>query len=169
MIPETIEEHYRSASAEARAQGMTWYAKARGIVRVHAVAHAVPERHALAAFAALSPRVSYRRNVELLGTLLATGRAPTLRNAEREALRVLETGDRPSGRKVGAFFDCLMGSETAVCLDTWALRAAGVSESPSASVFETVRQAYVDVAHRAGILPSQCQAVVWCAIRGAAW
>lgn len=168
-IHENIREHLANAPDTARRHGMLWYATARRTVEGMARRHDVPLTNALAAFAALSPRVPYARNVILLGDLLTLGRAATLRNAEREALRVLATGDRPKGRKVGAFFDCLTGDPDAVCLDTWALRAADVGESPSDTVFEEVANAYRDAARTAGILPSQCQAIVWCSIRGAAW
>lgn len=164
-------EHIRAADASTFASGMAWYDVARATVTAIASDAGVRlSPGVVGAFAALSPRVSYQENVRLFRNLLERGpdHVACLRASVTSALACLERDAYPTGRKVRAFAGSIMG-EDAVCLDTWALRAAGVSDQPSSKVFASVESAYRAVAKDVGIQPRQAQAVIWCHIRGSAW
>jgi hypothetical protein len=168
-----IMRHIQSADASTFATGLAWYDLARAHVASAASDAGMSlTRGAIGAFAALSPRVTYRENVRLFGVLLSHGpaRVPALTANVESAVRCLEDDAFPAGRKVGAFARCIAGDSDAVCIDTWAMRAAGVkAEKPSPKVFARIEKAYRAVAREIGVTPCQAQAIAWCSIRGASF
>jgi len=80
--------------------------------------------------------------------------------------KVLETG-RPSGQKVGAFYDALVGDESAVVVDIWMQRHYKQPERPmSARQYKRLADKLRAEASEAGMTPARYQAQVWSQIRG---
>ena len=168
-----IMRHIQAADASTFATGLSWYDVSRAhVANAAADAGLSLTSGVIGAFAALSPRITYRENVRLFGVLLNAGpsHVPALRANVESAVRCLEADAYPTGRKVGAFARCIAGDSDAVCIDTWAMRAAGVkAEKPTPKVFSRIEKAYRAVAKDIGIAPAQAQAIAWCSIRGASF
>jgi hypothetical protein len=77
------------------------------------------------------------------------------------------------GPKVSAFWLNICGNLDVVTVDTWAVRAAGITDDREAQLtlnrkggYERVAAAYQDVAREVGVLPAELQAAVWLHVRG---
>ena len=158
---------YEHADEHARREGLAWYTRCLRDVR-DAVGR-TPHLGHVGAFAALSPRVTYRQNVRMFRDLVEGRDVRGLTASVREARACLTERRLPRGRKTSAFARCIMGDERAVCLDSWALRALGMGDQPSHLEFERAVLAYQETADVLGMVPSALQATVWVAIRGKAW
>lgn len=80
--------------------------------------------------------------------------------------KVLETG-RPSGQKVGAFYDALLGDENAVVIDLWMQRHYKEPvRTMSKRQYQRLAAKLRVEAHEAGMTPARYQAKRWAEIRG---
>ena len=169
-----IEAIYAQATPQEVDEGMYWYAKA------HAIARAIDPDPAIGAgiIAALSPQLSWGNNVKA-AKALAAGIRPTrplpasIAKAER-----IHGGEAPAavlgGKKVTAFYANILNPADAltVTVDRHAV-ALATGWSPMEGTlllgrkggYEAVADAYRHAARRLGILPSQVQAITWCAWR----
>lgn len=185
MIPEheemvaAIISRWRTASAQDLADGAAWYAEANAAARALAAGTngRVSTEQTAGVIAALSPRMPWARNLHLAALLTdafvlgADIPGGAMRARIAEALDIL-AGRKiaPSGRKVAAFARAILGDESAVVVDVWAMRAAGVlgRESVTAGQYASIAVAYTDAAERLGVAPRTLQATTWVTIRGGA-
>jgi hypothetical protein len=73
----------------------------------------------------------------------------------------------PSGRKVRAFYQNLIGNESVVTIDVWMMRYAGLDhDTPSAREYMMIQDRVREEAEEIGITPAQRQAEIWVSIRG---
>lgn len=180
------------ATPEQVLDGSTWYVRAHRQVAAAATRQSVPLAAMAGAVAAISPGLSWERNVYYAEQLAAyvAGRGqtgfggalkrpavPTYSYANVEkALAVLRGGlvdDYVTGPKVSAFAALLRdpSDSFAVCIDGHAIMAArGIrrqlrDRAGHAGRPEQARiqAAYRAEAARAGLLPNQLQAIVWLA------
>lgn len=164
--------------------GRTWYATARVHAETIAANNGLAIETATAVIAHLSPRTSWQRNLKGAYALCADPTmvkpAGCMRNNVYAAKRALAS-DRPAdtlnGPKVRAFYANIRGDETAVTVDTWAVRIAignGMLQSEiekrlsRVGSYDAVAHAYRVAAQRAGVSPAVMQAVTWVAARGRA-
>lgn len=167
-----------NADAGAIAAGLDWYPTAQRAARAMARDAGVTTSAAAAAIAAYSPRCQWADNLRRARSHLA-GRPVGMRSAIDRCNRALAA---PRGRraaalfnggsapKVSSFYRNIMGDESAVTVDVWAARAAGVSEAELSRKggYDLVAGAYRRAAAMAGFTPAQLQAAIWCDIRGKA-
>uniref|UniRef100_A0A6M3JDS5 Uncharacterized protein n=1 Tax=viral metagenome TaxID=1070528 RepID=A0A6M3JDS5_9ZZZZ len=76
-------------------------------------------------------------------------------------------GDKP-GRKVGNFYQNLIGNEQAITVDVWMARYYGLKrpKAISAKDYTYVEDCVRMDADYAGLTPAQFQAKTWCMVRG---
>ena len=175
---ERILEHYTpERAAEYAARG--WYTLARLEARRLARKHGTTLRVAAGVIAAVSPMNVWSGNILAAERILAAAargdrRAPRagLSANVAKAWRIARAGERPldvlSGPKVRAFYRNILGDLSAVTVDRWAARAAGVPDSypGTAAGYARCEEAYREAALKVGLAPAILQAVVWCNIRG---
>lgn len=169
----------KSATRANVLEGRAWYpAMADMIRRVRDEAahdtgdYYVSDALAVGVFAAFSQNATWKANVTMARNYLH-GNGRGMRSVLAECER-LEDGADPTdtdvlGLKRADFCANLLGIETRVTCDRWHLRAAfGTPNPPSLTpeVRDAVTEATARVARRYRETPAQCQAVVWCAIRG---
>jgi hypothetical protein len=153
-------------------EGLTWYSDAA----TQAECLPVSFSQACGIIAALSPQVSWDRNVGLAQCLTWTGTAPCLSKSVDKAKELRDTNKHPlavlGGKKVRAFYKGIVtrGKTFAVCLDRHAFAiAAGknLTEKELAQcfskvgVYEQIEQAYRNVAFKYKLWPAQVQAITW--------
>ena len=65
--------------------------------------------------------------------------------------------------KTPAFAANIAGDESAVTVDVWACRVAGIEERVlnRAGVYNAIAQCYTNVALANGVTPARCQAITW--------
>src|SRR3954468_8262594 len=110
---------YYAATADEIHHGMTWYKQAAG-----EACRRIPDRPktvVLGVVAALSPQTAWARNISYAERLIYDGDCPSTR-ARKSTARDILGGARPidrlGGRKVRAFYTCLMNQDSdEVCVD----------------------------------------------------
>ena len=185
MPQEEMRKHNRnawaSASAEHHTQGEAWYARARDIARGLAQKYpAYPLHTTSLVLAALSPRVSWERNIAYADKLLRDGESatiPVLGRSKANAVAAMGGAESVNGPKTSAFAHLIEYPDDAngVCVDTHAINIAlGYVASEKEVKHYAARvgnsyiaQCYVDVAADLNVLPSTVQAVTWCYWRDA--
>lgn len=78
---------------------------------------------------------------------------------QENIIRVM-CGRRPTGPKISAFMDALLGEEDAVVVDRWMLRAYGYPHMTPKRLRDIVEDV-TQRAEKAGVTPRQYQAAVW--------
>jgi hypothetical protein len=164
-------EHYR--------EGIDWYQHAHTLARVLAGQHDISVEQAAGVLAALSPQLSWPRNVAYAEQFLATGDAPVLGRSKRAAARIV-AGELPlsvlQGPKVRAFFANIADpSSDAVTVDRHAHDVAVGQRFGDARRSLLGRQGGYDLlaaafrlaAAKVGLQPSAVQAIAWLAWRAA--
>lgn len=77
-------------------------------------------------------------------------------------------GRLPRGRKVHNFAKALLGDESAVVVDVWMLRYAGIDrKAPTPREYDYIESRVREEAEDNGVTPSAWQAVLWARTRGA--
>lgn len=170
-----------SASPECVREGRGWYPSMLGFilaVRDEAFTYTgdfATDSLAVGVFAAFSQNAAWKGNVTMATNYLnGSGRGMRRVLAECEAL---EDGADPTdyatlGLKRADFCANLLGDHERVTCDRWHLRAAfnvaGNGKPPTLSddVHALVTDATRIVAAEYREAPAECQAVIWCAIRG---
>jgi hypothetical protein len=165
--------HWQRSSANEKRLGKTWYSVARSQARELAQSHEVSLSCAAGVIAALSPRQFWARNVAVARACLA--RRPVLgvfraNLAKAEAIR---GGAKPlsvlGGPKVRAFYRAITGDKEAAVVDTWVLRALGLTATGlTARVYRRIAAAMSIVAKTIRTSIATLQAVVWVTVRGRA-
>jgi hypothetical protein len=175
VLTENIIRAYQACTPAFLALGSAWYQEA------HDLAESIgPIMLVAGVLAALSPMVSWSRNVLLARQAVDTGHASgTLPLSCENAGRIM-SGEHPldvlNGRKTRAFYRLIYApsDREVVCVDRHAhdVAVGRVSTNQDRKVLERVRMydtfegAYLLAAARLGVfLPHIVQASVWCAHR----
>jgi hypothetical protein len=176
------------ASAQERADGASWYDRASVAAAEIAAECSLSISGVAGVVAALSPNNRWERNcadAERLCRLYTAGGAEsaaacvvsTYGANKAKALRVL-AGEPPltvlGGLKVRAFYECIIGSTTSVCVDghayaIWAGERIATTQTPkiSAKLYAAISAAYIQAADTvnavtgASYSAAQVQAITW--------
>lgn len=161
------------ATPEDLEAGAAWYANARAEASSIAVESGLEPTAAAGIIAAWSPRNQWGRNVAVARSTARGDYAGGL-EASRVKAEAIARGADPlevlCGRKTAAFYRNIIGDETAVTVDVWAARVAGVSEAAlkRRGAYDAVQSAYRAAARARGMTPARAQAAAWIVIRGRA-
>lgn len=161
------------ATPEDLEAGDAWYRRARETSHAIAVESGLEPRAAAGILAAWSPRNQWVRNVRAARST-ARGEYAGGLEASRVKAEAIARGADPlevlSGRKTASFYRNILGDESAVTVDVWAARVAGVSEAAlkRRGAYDAVQHAYRSAARARGMSPARAQAAAWVAIRGRA-
>ena len=176
---------YRSASPAAKVTGLDWYQHARTIMHEWADTYSLPLSAVCCVTAALSPQISWERNLIIADDVLA-GRPPSIgalrKNVEKAENLYRESGNVailgphyamlsifPTGRKVQSFACNLFGPSEAITVDTHGFQAAfndpALDKTFHPSAYDIVAGCYRAAAWELdrSLEPCQIQAVIWCA------
>lgn len=172
LVVNILAELSRATLADA-SDGTDWYPQALAVAAE--LTPTAPEAGA-GIIAALSPQCSWGENVKRARHTLAQGTADgvTFGNATRKADAILAGADPLDvlgGPKVRAFYACILGSDTAVCVDRHALAVArgyvakdtrrDAKTLELVGAYDRIADAYRHAGHLVGALPSAVQAVTW--------
>jgi hypothetical protein len=186
---DTLTTLLAAAPSDAWVQGTSWYDRFREVAELLASRHGVRFDTAAGVLAILSPQTSVTNSVYAADALLAaftTSGETAARHlsgyivlpAAIDAAVDFLTGDDHSlrmdettlteCRKVRSFYRNILGYSTPVTIDTWALRAAGITDdwdAPRGGGYIAIATAYRTVAAAFDITPSEAQAIAWVAVR----
>jgi hypothetical protein len=163
------------ATHEDRDNGAGWYAEGEKLIDELADRHGLTREAVAAVVAHLSPRTTWKRNVEGARALLATGQAPGCMGGNvSRALAALDSDDplgTLNGPKTRSFALNLLGDRAVVTVDVWAVRIAlgnredGEQVLSRVGMYAAIGNAYRIAAERAGVDPAEMQATTWIVAR----
>ena len=177
QVVKRISRCFNKATAQQIAEGMAWYDEAGQLVEWLSYSAPYTVNQIAAAMAHLSPRLRWKQNVEAITALVVDGTIPTyvMSGPAGRARRALEAADPEStfGRKAKKtlnFSRNVSGCVNSVTVDVWAAKVVGVTEDQLKleGVYEALSHCFRLAAKRAGIHPSQMQAITWIVVRGSA-
>lgn len=156
---------------ETLAEGLDWYNRTAAEARRLASGDVAMGAGVIAA---LSPLAPWGLNLQRARLAFERGDANglTFGAHTRKANRIM-AGEDPddvlSGPKVRSFYECIMGSTTAVCVDRHAIaivmgRPLNDKERKvldRKGAYDHIANGYRDAASMVGLVPSQLQAVTW--------
>lgn len=174
---ENILTVWDSASTEDREAGGLWYRRAHDFCVEIAENSPYSVRQIAGATAALSPMLSWERNLAYVKVLVETGDAPCLKKNVRKGNAILLEGLDPSsvlgGRKVQSFFHNIADPDTsrAVTIDRHAFDIAVGCTTDDATrkslnrkgYYQAFARLYRAAADEIGVLPHVVQATTWLA------
>lgn len=181
-------------------EGKEWYRRAYELARRLMATYDVTLGQAVGVIAALSPNNKWERNCQDAESLIKAywvGADPllvkvcTFNKNKQKAIDILNLSTDVddiefshsiqailSGRKVVAFYRCIMGFDDTVCVDghayaIWIGERIPTTKTPSISapLYQTITRAYVNVAKDSPTIcgekltPAQVQAVTWVTYR----
>lgn len=169
--------YYEQATAKNIEDGLNWYPKAYNICEEIANFYSRPVEEVANVVAIMSPRNRWRVNIDYairiydnaklrrkplnLGVAFATPKAHDL---------IYRGVNRISGPKVISFRNCILGSKSDVCVDTWALRVVynepEFKKTFKLGTYKAAQSVYRAAAEMLPVTPVQLQAITWCVIRG---
>lgn len=176
-------ESIRSVIARATdtdwAEGLDWYRTAQATASKLASTYGTDTDTVARIIAVLSPRKRWSENVTASESIIrawSEGRdIPTIAGMfganVRKAWDIINGNpDALKGPKVTRFYWNIMGDDSHVTLDVWAMRAAGSDDiAPrTPAQYAEIADAYVTVAREHNVPASALQAVAWTIIRGKA-
>lgn len=165
--------YQRNAQREADAR---WYAAAKQVTRQRAAAQGIAPDVYAGIVAATSPMQQWTNkagteylNLNAADRVIDWARgltdSPRTIGANARHGRAILNGADPAdvlGPKTRRFWRALLGDDTAVVLDRWALRAIGwPTESITERQWAAAAEPYYQVADQLGITPAGLQSVVW--------
>lgn len=172
--------YYRRTATRAQVlEGRAWYPKMGAMIREirdetsHDTGdYSVSDAVAVGVFAAFSQNATWKANVTMARNYLS-GNGRGMKSVLAECERFEDGADPTSvdvlGLKRSDFCANLLGVESRVTCDRWHLRAAfDTMDAPTLTpeIRALVTVATAKVAKRYRESPAQCQAVIWCAVRG---
>lgn len=177
-----IMDTWAKRTASDLESGATWYPSHDAILESMVAMGAPSKEHAAVAFAHLSTRTLYAKNLAGALALVSGGREEARRHvfltrnldAAERALAAEDpwTTYGPKSPKTRAFALNLLGDEDAVTVDTWAARIAlpehidGGKVLSRAGVYDAIAHCYRLAAKRAGVSAPTMQATTWITARG---
>lgn len=148
-----------------------WYDAARQVAQDVADRLEVPLEHGASIVSAFSPRMHWGRNKQLAQRYSRGERSLNcLSMLIRLADLALEHGFGAFRRdKTRNFAKAIAGDTSAIVIDVWICKAAGlVKESPTIVQYREISQAVRRIANRYQLTPRTAQALIWCLVRGRA-
>ena len=154
------------------AQACSWYSDAERECEELALQHEIPVAVACGVVAAWSPRMPWKRNLEVAGlwlqgeTGLGLGSSVVRANAVmREGISAL---NKPTSPKTYNFALNLFGDTDAVTIDVHMIRAAGIDDrdAPTTVQYREMVAAVRRLARRWRMQPRDMQALIWIMQRG---
>ncbi len=163
---------YASANGNQIALGSSWYGAARKVVCELAARYNAQPDAVAGIIAALSPRVTWRRNIRLASDVLGNCYQRGAFKANLTKAMRIDSGERPldvlRGDKVRAFYLALMGDESSVVVDVWMLRAVKHVKGITSKTYGVIAAAIREAASVVGATAASFQAIVWTVVRGSA-
>jgi hypothetical protein len=163
---------WSKATDEDKRQGAEWYRTARETCRDMATDNGVTHECAAGVVAALSPRLRWSVNLRAAKRCLAGEKVPGVVKANLAKANQIAAGAPPlsvlSGPKVRAFYNAIMGDDSAAVVDIWVTRVVGWTKDVKRATYEKIATALKQAAEKVGTSVCTLQASVWVAIRGAA-
>ena len=185
---------YDLATTGERREGMEWYNRANRVAADIASEHGISLETAAGVIAALSPNNRWERNVvdaENVIRAFSIGGAEEAENVKvctygkmrTKAIQILEATsivDHASilnGRKITAFYECIIGRQDAVCIDghaysIWFGDRLTMKQVPNIGkkLYAEIVSDYVEAARilsedGTSVTAFEVQAVTWCAWR----
>lgn len=161
----------RKASPSAVIGGLEWYETAAETCQLLAERYGCTFLQACAVVAAFSPKTRWSHNLKLARDFLSTGQARTMGSRIRAAQRALERGldsfSTDTSPKVLEFGQAIAGLASAIVVDVWICRAAGLAkDSPTKRQRLEIQAAFRRVARKHNLTPREAQAIVWVVERG---
>lgn len=176
-VADTLSAVRRTADVDAVADGRAWYGTGYALMQsladeaFEATGDAVSVEFVAGVVAAFSQNATWKANLTMARNYLC-GRGQNGMASVMAEIDAMENGVHPT-EALGAlkrpdFWRNLTGDRDAVTCDRWHLRAAfgdrKVALTPE--VHALVTEATRKVARKFRETPADCQAVIWCAIRG---
>lgn len=185
---------YALATSGERVEGMEWYNRANRVAATIASEHGISLETAAGVIAALSPNNRWERNIvdaENVIRAFSIGGAEEAENVRvctygkmrTKAIQILEATsivDHASilnGRKITAFYECIIGRTDAVCIDghaysIWFGDRLTMKQVPNIGkklyaeiVSDYVQAARILSANGTSVTAFEVQAITWCAWR----
>jgi len=158
-------------------EGLFWYQTTNTFARGLAEKHGLSTLQACGIIAALSPQISWERNMIVAEAMCALEEFTGVYMANKDKAARIYGGENPldvlGGKKVRAFFNCISEPETSneVCIDRHAfdIAEAGFENTDDirrlalnrVGVYESLAEAYRTAAVIVNLRPHQLQAVTW--------
>lgn len=166
---------YDRSTVEDRVEGRQWYAIARDHAIGIARRNAINVDQATALIALTSPRQQWSTNLALAEAIANGSSDPFFTYQRPKARAILAEPDSPhihlNGPKVTAFYRNILGDETAVTVDIWAVRVA-VHDGylgdldygraiKTVTKYDIIADAYRKAAYERNVTPMTMQATCW--------
>lgn len=163
LLTEANQEHLEAAQE--------WYTEAQQVAQSVADMLDLPLEYGASIVSAFSPRMHWSRNQKLavsysLGNRDLRCLTMLIKLADSARANGFAAFKRPKTRE---FAKAIAGDETAIVVDVWIARAAGLpKDAPTAIEYREVSQAIKRLADHYQLAPRTMQALIWCLIRGKA-
>jgi hypothetical protein len=174
-ITRNLLKHWNRASRSQRVEGRGWYTGVRRVIRGLARKYGRSKATVAGVLAATSPRLTWATNLAVTEALLAGRAVRGVFRASLDKARAILDGAKPlvvlGGDKVRAFYRALTGDRSAVVIDVWMLRAAGLDPEARldrGGLYAKVSAALAGLARRLNVAVAELQATIWVAARGRA-
>lgn len=159
----------RSIDGQALTDALAWYCEAQAFAKHLTTLTPWTLEVASSVVSSFSPRNKWVTN-KAHALSFAMGVNPKgLKNNLRMAQASTRLGfNALKGQKTNAFARAIAGDMTAVVIDTWMIKAAGLNSAKGVnkSQYATLAAAVCKVAYGMKWENAQAQAAIWCAIRG---
>jgi hypothetical protein len=165
---------YAESTEDERADGLSWYPRARRYAEDLAGRYGIAARIVSGVIAALSPMTTWEQNIKDAEEVLRIGgraRVTTYNANRRKAARILkgfEPGANLGRYKTLSFFECIEGNPAQVCIDRHASAIAygrALTERERKQIagvtYERLQNAYRKAAQAVNLKPSELQAITW--------
>jgi hypothetical protein len=159
-------------TSKERRVGRDWYPRLNRWLRAMADQHIFPFENVVCAFAAMSPRISYRHNCIALVNLIRNGDNHLGYTSNTEKAKRLLWSNAPlkelakkSPCKTECFARAILGDTQAVTLDTWMLSYLDFTGWITPRRYERMSEQLSDEARVHGETPRDYQAIVWISVR----
>ena len=185
---------YDLATTGERREGMEWYNRANRVAADIASEHGISLETAAGVIAALSPNNRWERNVVDAENVIRAYSIGGAEEAERvkvctygkmrtkaiqilEATSIVDHASILNGRKITAFYECIIGRQDAVCIDghaysIWFGDRLTMKQVPNIGkkLYAEIVSDYVEAARilsedGTSVTAFEVQAVTWCAWR----
>ncbi len=172
IISNRIVKAYSETSPADRMAGEEWYSVAQNHCKILAQIGGISEKHSAAVISHLSPRTTWKRNIEGAYGLVVLNRADHCMTANvNRAKQALQSSDPFStikGPKTKSFAFNMIGDTNKSTIDVWVLRALGLDDKQlgRAGVYDAIAHCFNLASIRLGVPPSHIQAAIWVWIRG---
>ena len=185
---------YDLATTGERREGMEWYNRANRVAADIASEHGISLETAAGVIAALSPNNRWERNIVDAENVIRAFSIGGAEEAERvkvctygkmrtkaiqilEATSIVDHASILNGRKITAFYECIIGRQDAVCIDghaysIWFGDRLTMKQVPNIGkkLYAEIVSDYVEAARilsedGTSVTAFEVQAVTWCAWR----